>query len=151
LSDTQWQQYHDVMKGPRGVQSPGIDPVLALGLEAASAAERRHMAELWVKQEYQRVEKELAFQREVDAAWKRLYPGVLPVNMGRNAAGVAHDTRGRLALFVRRGNCPQCDARLAAIIADNRPVDIYVVDSSGSDEVIRQWALAHHIPVDRVR
>lgn len=151
LSDTQWQQYHDVMKGPRGVQSPGIDPVLALGLEAASAAERRHMAELWVKQEYQRVEKELAFQREVDSAWKRLYPGVLPVNIGRNAAGVAHDTRGRLALFVRRENCPQCDARLAAIIADNRPVDIYVVDNSGSDEVIRQWALAHHIPVDRVR
>ncbi|EAO8184513.1 TIGR03759 family integrating conjugative element protein [Salmonella enterica] len=99
LSDTQWQQYRNVMKGPRGVQSPGIDPVLALGLEAESAAERRHMAELWVKQEYQRVEKELAFQREVDAAWKRLYPGVLPVNMG-NATGVAHDTHGRLALFV---------------------------------------------------
>ncbi|EHX6757859.1 TIGR03759 family integrating conjugative element protein [Salmonella enterica subsp. enterica serovar Chester] len=151
LSDTQWQQYRDVMKGPRGVQSPGIDPVLALGLEAESAAERRYMADLWVKQEYQRVEKELAFQREVDAAWKRLYPGVLPVNMGRNVTGVAHDTRGRLALFVRRENCPQCDARLAAIIADNRPVDIYVVDSRGSDDVIRQWALTHHIPVDRVR
>ncbi len=61
LSDTQWQQYRDVMKGPRGVQSPGIDPVLALGLEAESAAERRHMAELWVKQEYQRVEKNWHF------------------------------------------------------------------------------------------
>ncbi|HDN4850030.1 TPA: TIGR03759 family integrating conjugative element protein [Salmonella enterica subsp. enterica serovar Bovismorbificans] len=150
LSDTQWQQYRDVMKGPRGVQSPGIDPVMALGLEAESAAERRHMAELWVKQEYQRVEKELAFQREVDAAWKRLYPGILPVNMG-NAAGVAQDTQSRLALFVRRENCPQCDARLNAIIADNRPVDIYLVDSGGSDVVIRQWALAHHIPVDKVR
>ncbi|HGJ5065113.1 TPA: TIGR03759 family integrating conjugative element protein [Salmonella enterica subsp. enterica serovar Muenchen] len=150
LSDTQWQQYRDVMKGPRGVQSPGIDPVMALGLESESAAERRQMAELWVKQEYRRVEKELAFQREVDAAWKRLYPGVLPVNMG-NATGVAHDTHGRLALFVRRENCPQCDARLRAILADNRPVDIYLVDSSGSDDVIRQWALAHHIPVDRVR
>lgn len=150
LSDTQWQQYRDVMMGPRGVQSPGIDPVMALGLESESAAERRQMAELWVKQEYQRVEKELAFQREVDAAWKRLYPGVLPVNMG-NATGVAHDTHGRLALFVRRENCPQCDARLSDILADNRPVDIYLVDSGGSDDVIRQWALAHHIPVDRVR
>lgn len=150
LSDTQWQQYRDVMKGPRGIQSPGIDPVMALGLESESAAERRQMAELWVKQEYRRVEKELAFQREVDAAWKRLYPGVLPVNMG-NATGVAHDTQGRLALFVRRENCQQCDARLRAVLADNRPVDIYLVDSGGSDDVIRQWALAHHIPVDRVR
>ncbi|ECG0109343.1 TIGR03759 family integrating conjugative element protein [Salmonella enterica] len=150
LSDTQWQQYREVMKGPRGVQSPGIDPVMALGLESESAAERRQMAELWVKQEYRRVEKELAFQREVDAAWKRLYPGILPVNMG-NATGVAHDTHGRLALFVRRDNCPQCDARLSAVLADNRPVDIYLVDSGGSDDVIRQWALAHHIPVDKVR
>ncbi|EAS0616004.1 TIGR03759 family integrating conjugative element protein [Salmonella enterica subsp. enterica serovar Dahomey] len=150
LSDTQWQQYRDVMKGPRGVQSPGIDPVMALGLESESAAERRQMAELWVKQEYRRVEKELAFQREVDAAWKRLYPGVLPVNMG-NATGVAHDTHGRLALFVRRESCPQCDARLSAVLADNRPVDIYLVDSGGSDDVIRQWALAHHISVDKVR
>ncbi|EBD0364537.1 TIGR03759 family integrating conjugative element protein [Salmonella enterica] len=150
LSDTQWQQYREVMKGPRGIQSPGIDPVMALGLEAESAAERRQMAELWVKQEYRRVEKELAFQREVDAAWKRLYPGILPVNMG-NVTGVAHDSHGRLALFVRRENCPQCDARLSAVLADNRPVDIYLVDSGGSDDVIRRWALAHHIPVDKVR
>lgn len=150
LSDTEWQHYREVMKGPRSIQSPGIDPVLALGLEAVSAAERRHMAELWVKQEYQRVEKELAFQREVDAAWKRLYPGVLPVNMG-NVEGLAHDAWGRLALFVRRENCMQCDVRLDAIIAENRPVDIYLVDSGGSDDVIRQWARTHHIPVDKVR
>ncbi|ECE0739798.1 TIGR03759 family integrating conjugative element protein [Salmonella enterica] len=150
LNETQWQQYRDVMNGPRGIQSPGIDPLLALGLEAASSAERQHMAELWVKKEYERVEKELAFQREVDAAWKRLYPGVLPVNVG-NAAGAANKIGGHLVLFVRRDNCPKCDACLNAVIADNHLVDIYLVDSDGDDKVIRQWALAHHIPVDKVR
>ncbi|ENJ5109447.1 TIGR03759 family integrating conjugative element protein [Salmonella enterica] len=149
LSDKEWQQYQQVLKGPRALQSPGIDPIMALGLEAGSANERRHFAEMWVKEEYARVEKELAFQREVDAAWKRLYPNTLSVNMG-NASGIAHDTQGRLALFVKR-NCLQCDARLSAILADNRPVDIYLVDSAGSDDTIRQWALAHHIPVDKVR
>ncbi|EJF0300828.1 TIGR03759 family integrating conjugative element protein [Salmonella enterica] len=149
LSDKEWQQYQQVLKGPRATQSPGIDPLMALGLEAKSASERRHFAEMWVKQEYARVEKELAFQREVDAAWKRLYPNTLPVNMG-NASGIAHDTQGRLALFVKR-NCVQCDARLKAVLADNRQVDIYLVDSAGSDDTIRQWALAHHIPVDKVR
>jgi len=149
LSDKEWQQYQQVLKGPRALQSPGIDPLMALGLEAKSASERRHFAEMWVKEEYDRVEKELAFQREVDAAWKRLYPGALPVNMG-NASGIAHDTQGRLTLFVKR-NCVQCDARLSAVLADKRPVDIYLVDSSGSDDIIRQWALAHHIPVDKVR
>ncbi|EEM9345142.1 TIGR03759 family integrating conjugative element protein [Salmonella enterica] len=149
LSDKEWQQYQQVLKGPRATQSPGIDPLMALGLEAKSASERRHFAEMWVKEEYARVEKELAFQREVDAAWKRLYPNMLSVHMG-NASGIAHDTQGRLALFVKR-NCAQCDARLSAVLADNRPVDIYLVDSAGSDDTIRQWALAHHIPVDKVR
>lgn len=149
LSDKEWQQYQQVLKGPRAIQSPGIDPLMALGLEAGSASERRHFAEKWVKEEYARVEKELAFQREVDAAWKRLYPNALPVSMG-NAGGIAHDTKGRLALFVKR-NCVQCDARLSAVLADNRPVDIYLVDSAGSDDTIRQWALDHHIPVDKVR
>lgn len=149
LSDKEWQQYQQVLKGPRAIQSPGIDPLMALGLEAGSASERRYFAEKWVKEEYARVEKELAFQREVDAAWKRLYPNALSVNMG-NASGIAHDTQGRLALFVKR-NCVQCDARLSAVLADNRPVDIYLVDSAGSDATIRKWALEHHIPVDKVR
>ncbi len=65
---------------------------MALGLEAGSASERRRFAEMWVKEEYARGEKELAFQREVDAARKRLYPNTLSVNMG-NASGIAHDTQ----------------------------------------------------------
>lgn len=61
LSDKEWQQYQQVLKGPRATQSPGIDPLMALGLEAKSASERRHFAEMWVREEYARVEKELAF------------------------------------------------------------------------------------------
>jgi integrating conjugative element protein (TIGR03759 family) len=67
-----------------------------------------------------------------------------------NAAGIAHDTNGRLALFVSN-NCSRCDARLAAVLADNRPVDIYLVGSDGKDNTVRQWAISHNIPIDRVR
>ncbi|CAI1967667.1 integrating conjugative element protein, PFL_4693 family [Serratia ficaria] len=148
LSGEEYQRYQQLMDGPRGTQSPGLDPLTALGIEAQSDAERKKYAEQWVKQEFARTEKELRFQREVDAAWQRL--GVLPVNMG-NAAGIAHDTGGRLALFVKAKDCGQCDARLAAVLADNRPVDIYLVDSKGNDSLLRDWALAHHIPIDKVR
>lgn len=148
LSGEEYQRYQQLMDGPRGMQSPGLDPLTALGIEAQSDAERKKYAEQWVKQEFARTEKELKFQREVDAAWQRL--GVLPVNMG-NAAGIAHDTGGRLALFVKAKDCGQCDARLAAVLADNRPVDIYLVDSKGDDSLLRSWAKAHHIPVDKVR
>ncbi|MBK0096643.1 TIGR03759 family integrating conjugative element protein [Erwinia sp. S63] len=149
LSDNDWSRYQTMMKGSRGIMSPGLDPLTALGVETDNSAERRRLAELWVRHEYQRSEKELAFQREINAAWLRLYPETLAVNMGSNAAGIAHDTQGRLALFVKE-NCTRCDARLAAVLADNRPVDIYLVGGS-SDEGIRTWAIKHNIPVEKVR
>ncbi|MFP1915988.1 TIGR03759 family integrating conjugative element protein [Lonsdalea quercina] len=149
LSDSDWIHYQTLMKGERGIMSPGLDPLTALGVETDNSAERRRLAELWVRHEYQRSEKELAFQREINAAWLRLYPKMLAVNMGSNAAGIAHDTQGRLALFVQE-NCSRCDARLAAVLADDRPVDIYLVGES-SDEAIRAWAIRHHIPVEKVR
>lgn len=149
LSDSDWIHYQTLMKGERGIMSPGLDPLTALGVETDNSAERRRLAELWVRHEYQRSEKELAFQREINAAWLRLYPKMLSVNMGSNAAGIAHDTQGRLALFVQE-NCSRCDARLAAVLADDRPVDIYLVGES-SDEAIRAWAIRHNIPVEKVR
>lgn len=144
------QRFEDLKSTPRGLPSPNLDPLTTLGIEARNDAERRHYAELWVKQEYERTEKELKFQREVDAAWKRLMPNMLPVNMG-NAAGIAHDSGGRLALFVREADCQRCDARLSAVLADKRPVDIYLVDSEGSDHKLRDWAKQHRISDEQVR
>ncbi|MBA4823428.1 TIGR03759 family integrating conjugative element protein [Pantoea ananatis] len=149
LSDSDWSRYQTLMKGERGIMSPGLDPLTALGVETDNSAERRRLAELWVKHEYQRTEKELAFQRDVNAAWLRLYPETLAVNMGANAAGIAHDTQGRLALFLK-DNCSRCDARLAAVLADNRPVDLYLVGIN-SDDGLRAWAVKHNIPVEKVR
>lgn len=150
LSILESQRVTELENGLRGIQSPNLDPISILGIEARNDAERRHYAELWVKQEYERTEKELKFQREVDAAWKRLMPNMLPVNMG-NAAGIAHDSGGRLALFVREADCQRCDARLSAVLADKRPVDIYLVDSEGSDKKLRNWAQQHRIPAEQVR
>lgn len=134
------------MSGSRGIQSPALDPLSTLGIETRNDAEHRHYAELWVKQKYERTEKELKFQREVDAVWKRLIPNMLPVN-----AGITHDSGGRLALFAREADCQRCDARLSAVLADNRPIDIYLVDSEGSDQKRRNWAQQHRIPAEQFR
>lgn len=144
------QRFEDLKSTPRGLLSPNLDPLTTLGIEARNDTELRHYAELWVKEEYVRTEKELKFQREVDAAWKRLMPNMLPVNMG-NAAGIAHDSGGRLALFVREADCQRCDALLSAVLADKRTVDIYLVDSEGSDQKLRNWAQQHRIPTEQVR
>ena len=146
LSDQEYQKFKYLKGGPRGIQSPKLDPVSVLGIEAINDAERRHYAELWVKQEYERTEKELKFQREDDAAWKRLMPNMRPVNTG-NAAGIAHDSGARLALFVREADFQRCDTRLSAVLAVKRPVDIYLVDSEGSDQKLRNWTQQHRITV----
>ncbi|MBC8951215.1 TIGR03759 family integrating conjugative element protein [Xenorhabdus sp. TS4] len=146
LSTGEYQRYQHLMNGPRGIQSPGLDPLTALGIETESEAERRRYAEQWVKAEFARTEKELRFQREVNAAWQRLFPDVLPINMEKS-----HEVNGRLALFVRTKDCPQCDTRLAEVLAAKQPVDIYLVDSQRNDDILRQWAKTHHIPVEQVR
>lgn len=68
INEEDYQRYEDLEAGPRDILSPNIDPLTALGIEARNDTERRHYAELWVKDEYERSEKELKFQREVDAA-----------------------------------------------------------------------------------
>ncbi|MBE8597615.1 TIGR03759 family integrating conjugative element protein [Xenorhabdus sp. BG5] len=146
LSADEYQRYQQLLNGPRGIQSPGLDPLTTLGIEADSDAERRRYAEQWVRAEFARTEKELRFQREVDAAWQRLFPDVLPVNMT-----TSRETSGRLALFVRVKDCPPCETRLDEVLAAKQPVDIYLVDSQGNDDTLRQWAKNHHIPVERIR
>ncbi|WRP38370.1 TIGR03759 family integrating conjugative element protein [Klebsiella variicola] len=145
LTAEEWQRYETLKKGRRGVLSPGLDPLTMLGIEARSDEERRHFAELTVKQEFQRVEAELAFQREVNSAWTRVYPGVLPIQDLRSDISNA-----RQALFVK-DNCPACDRKLTQLMKSNQPLDIYLVGSGGKDEAVRSWAKKHNIPAEKVK
>ncbi|HBY0996155.1 TPA: TIGR03759 family integrating conjugative element protein [Klebsiella pneumoniae] len=145
LTAEEWQRYETLKKGRRGVLSPGLDPLTMLGIEARSDEERRHFAELTVKQEFQRVEAELAFQREVNSAWTRVYPGVLPIQDLRSDVSNA-----RQALFVK-DNCPACDRKLTQLMKSNQLLDIYLVGSGGKDEAVRSWAKKHNIPAEKVK
>lgn len=144
LTAGEWQRYETLKNGRRGVLSPGLDPLTMLGIEARTDEERRHFADLTVKQEFQRVEAELAFQREVNSAWMRAYPGVLPVQGQRGEVSNA-----RQALFVKE-NCSACDRKLTQLMKANQPLDIYLVDSGGKDEAVRRWAKKHTIPTEKV-
>ncbi|VEA03482.1 putative exported protein [Salmonella enterica subsp. enterica serovar Sanjuan] len=145
LTTEEWQRYETLKKGRRGVLSPMLDPLTMLGIEARSDEERRHYAELAVKQEFQRVEAELAFQREVNSAWQRVYPGVLPVQELRSEVSNA-----RQALFVK-DNCPACDRKLTQLMKSTQTLDIYLVDSGGKDEAVRNWAKKRNIPAEKVK
>ncbi|ALM54105.1 TIGR03759 family integrating conjugative element protein [Halomonas huangheensis] len=161
LNQQEIQRYKSIMEGPRGTWSPNLDPLMALGLEARSDAERQKYAELLVETERKRVEAELAFQRAYDDAWQRLYPGDMPVNSFTTKGGIdatqsvfghsAASSSPRLNVVVATQECVQCDATVKRLLSTGASMDIWIVDSEGSDDRIRSWAAEVGIPPDQVR
>jgi len=142
LQPEEWLRYKELMAGPLGIYSPGIDPLTALGISARSNEERRHYAELQVMAETQRVERELAYQRAYDEAFKRLYPNLLPVDFNSSTDFMMSPFQAsskRLAVFVKE-NCRECDVKVQQLQQEGQSFDIYVVDSNNDDAVIRKWA-----------
>ncbi|MBO7795428.1 TIGR03759 family integrating conjugative element protein [Burkholderia pseudomallei] len=152
LDAAEWSRYQQLMQGPLGIYSPNLDPLTALGIEARSDAERQHYAELQVRAEAQRVQKELIYQQAYDAAWKRLHPDLTPVrsltSAPRPSASIAHT--GRLAVFVK-DDCTACDARVRQLQTSGAAFDVYMVGSRGDDARIRAWAQRVGIDPAKVR
>jgi integrating conjugative element protein (TIGR03759 family) len=143
LKPDEWARYRRLMEGPLGIWSPHLDPLTALGIEARSEAEREHYADLQVSVEAERVARILVYQRAYDAAWKRLYPHLEPVEFaatpltGPQVADVSASKR--LAVFVKEP-CPRCDAMVKALEAQGRSFDIYMVGLE-DDAQLRAWAV----------
>ena len=161
LKREDWSAYQNLMQGHRGILSPSLDPITALGVEAETTAERRRLAEIHVQFEYQRVTRELAFQREVDQAWKRLFPNGQLIDTNKIAQAQVSSVestmvqqKGRLLFFTTVKTCPSCDRALSVLleqVADkNRHLDIYIT-SAKTDTAIRDWAKEQAIPVQQVR
>lgn len=144
LSDKEWQRYQTLMDGQLGIYSPNIDPLTALGISARSEQERRHYAELQVMAESARINRELAYQRAYDEAFKRLYPDLLPVNFNQTLAyspiiNTNHTQNNRLAVFVE-DNCTHCEKKVQELLVQGVAFDLYMVGSGDDDTVIRRWA-----------
>ena len=150
LDTEEWQRYEALMAGPRGIYSPGLDPLTVLGIEARSEEERRYFAEKQVQAESARVEKELMYQLAYDAAWKRLYPALQPMNdlAGTMTTTITGD--GRLAVFVKE-NCPSCDQQVRQLQARGQSFDVYLIDSGQDDTAVRRWASRINIDAAKVR
>jgi integrating conjugative element protein (TIGR03759 family) len=156
IQPQEWARYRRLMQGPLGIYSPSLDPLTALGIEAQTSEERRRYAELQVRMEARRVEKILAYQRAYDAAWKRAYPTLPPVESASASspntprAPLPEDNDGRLAVFVKE-NCTSCAERVKQLQAAGRAFDLYLVGSRHEDARIRAWAAQVGIDPAKVR
>lgn len=137
LTDDEWAKFERLQSGPRQYWSPQLDPLTTLGVEADSDQERQHYAELQVRLEARRAERELAYQKAYSAAWGRLFPGLLPVQGMSNAP--TPSSNPRYAVFVE-DPCSTCEASIRQWLSTGAHLDIYLVGSQGDDARIRQWA-----------
>ncbi|MFJ4256402.1 TIGR03759 family integrating conjugative element protein [Pseudomonas monteilii] len=137
LTDNEWAKFERLRSGPRQYWSPQLDPLTTLGVEADSDQERQRYAELQVRLEAKRAERELAYQIAYTAAWARLFPGLLPVQEMSQA--VPSSSNPRYAVFVE-DPCSTCEASLRQWLSTSAHLDVYLVGSQGDDARIRQWA-----------
>ena len=159
LREDEWLRYQELMRGARGIWTPNVDPLTALGAHARSADERRRYAELLVRREASRVEGELAFQRAVTAAWQSVYPAQPRLRAAptpsRTLLSLEAGTPVRYGL-VLEPDCRACSTALKSYLEQLRKnpsleaLDIYLRNTGGDDEVLQEWASANEVPVELV-
>lgn len=145
LDESDWVKYKTIMSGPRGIWSPGLDPLTALGVSETDPQERKRYAELWMKMEIRRVELELAFEVERMKAGKKLQGDLLAVNnqpwveaWETEQKAVTH----QVMFFVDASCTEDCKSEFENLfksIGNNAKLDIYFRDGIGSEE-IGVWA-----------
>ncbi|PTT12176.1 MULTISPECIES: TIGR03759 family integrating conjugative element protein [unclassified Pseudomonas] len=150
LTEQEWTRFEQIQAGPRGYWSPNLDPLTALGVEAENDQERQRYAEIQVALEAKRAERELAYQNAYNAAWARLFPGLLPILGMTSPRPASSSVAPRQALFVE-DNCAACNVEAKRLQSSGMAFDIYLVGSQDEDERVRRWALQADIDPGKVQ
>jgi len=155
LSIEEWQRYEQLLVGPRGFWSAQVHPLMVLGFEADTDAERERYAERYAEVLWERRQKEMAFINAYTAAFQRRY-GTTVEAMMLEAFGDPKRTSSaeRVALFVSP-QCKSCPAKIEELVMGLRRgeaagIDIYVLGAK-NDGVIRDWARSIKLPPEEVK
>ncbi len=156
LKETDWVKYKQLMSGPRGIWSPGLDPITALGVSETDQKERKRYAELWIKVESRRAELELAFEVERQLAAKKILGDKLLV---KNTQWIKDWNTDRAeiksqVLFFADINCKKkCKEKFSQVYASagrSTRLDIYFTNTTSASE-IGKWASYMKIPPEVVK
>ena len=126
------------MKGPRGLWSPNLDPFMVLGMNETSLEKKRYYAKLMAIQEYNRLEKELQFDRLYRSEFQKLY-GHLPIFITPE--------KHRKEYFITLP-CNECASKAKKLADEKEGVDIYFVNASVAE--IKDWVAQQKIPVQLI-
>lgn len=158
LTDQDWVKYKNIMSGPRGTWSPGLDPLTALGVMETDPAERRRYAEIWMRMEIRRAELELAFEVERMGASERILRGRPVVNnqswIEQWNAQQAAQTHS-VMLFVDSSCVDKCGELYKEVLEStgaDQTASLNIFFPSGTEaEAIGKWAQSVGIDPEIVR
>lgn len=142
LDMTQWKEYQTVLKGPRGLWSPNIHPLMALGMrKGIKDAERKKLARQYATVRYERIQRELAFEKTVLEEAMKKY-GHIPLFRKDFASMQSVKPQSSASSGVRvkyfaRASCKQCRSPIQQWISEGRGIDIYI---TGNKKQITQFA-----------
>ncbi len=140
---TEWARYKTLMKGPRGMWTPNLDPILVLGNHARDAAERRHLALRAATMEHKRAAGEQAWQNAYDLAFAQLY--------GTDIYGTTAPSSWQRVQWrgPYDGSTYGLEETLFYGLRHTVPVDVIVIGAP-TDDALRRWAQDHSIPTQQV-
>ena len=145
LDMTQWKEYQTLLKGPRGLWSPNIHPLMALGMrEGITERERRKLAKQYATVRYERVKRELAFEQAVFQEAMKMY-GHIPLFKDNFESFQAErlpeteiqsQSNTRVTYFVKP-DCVSCKTVIQKWLSEGKNIDIFV---AGNKRQITQFA-----------
>lgn len=156
LEESDWVKYKQIMSGPRGIWSPGLDPITALGVSETDARERARYARLWMEVESQRMGLELAFEVERQRAGQTMFASQSVVNNAeweREWNRKYNEQSQNIAFFVNDDcleSCEELFEDVKASVSRNSRLDVFF-SSGASAESIGEWASHMNIHPDTVR
>ena len=155
LQPEDWVKYKRIMEGPRGIWSPGLDPITALGVEATNPEERLRMARIWMKIESQRAEKELAFEVARQLAGQEMHGNKKLVEDDawvRAWEEKQKKVRKQVLLFVDqscREECKELITDVKASVKHNARLDIFFA-AGATNQDLQEWAIFMGIEKEEV-
>jgi len=141
LDMSQWKDYQTVLKGPRGLWSPNIHPLMALGMrKGISKGEKKKLAKQYATVRFERIQREMAFERAVIEEGLKTY-GHIPLfrddfATGKKTSHVIDNPSGSVNYFVKP-LCSQCKAPIQEWISNGRKLNIFI---AGNKSEITRFA-----------
>ena len=156
LTPSDLLKYQQIMEGKRGLWSPGLDPITALGVEAETAEERARLAQIFVEQEAKRVQKEVEFQRAVDEAWAKLYPNTPRISNKQTRKVDIRESIVRLGFASTLTCSSECKEILESLIGyisdpdSDLKLDIFIV-GAGNEKELRDWVEQQGLSIELIK